>query len=263
MYGEAVQTGAATGAIGRPYVEYFSDPFIIGLEDENANLMFSILQELDGTRISQEFFMFNTGGVGAENNQEASGPTYRKITRDITLTLQEALLRNAVKFEKDSDFGVEVAVAIVDRNGLEVMDLRKDWLPASIYEKSDYARRVQEVKRKRYYGDDQEDKAGILRYTKANNAIFEIGDIPEPTNERETSWLLSFYCYLDQAYETIIQFLEHLKETDLDSSKLLESVTADTQLSAETITGYVKKFLPQNSDLSTQVKESLNKLGIG
>ena len=37
MYGEAVQMGAAIGAIGRPYVEYFSDPFIIGLEDENAN----------------------------------------------------------------------------------------------------------------------------------------------------------------------------------------------------------------------------------
>lgn len=36
MYGEAVQMGAAIGAIGRPYVEYFSDPFIIGLEDENA-----------------------------------------------------------------------------------------------------------------------------------------------------------------------------------------------------------------------------------
>ncbi|HIA15763.1 MAG TPA: phosphoenolpyruvate carboxykinase (ATP), partial [Dehalococcoidia bacterium] len=34
MYGEAVQMGAAIGAIGRPYIEYFSDPFIIGLEDE-------------------------------------------------------------------------------------------------------------------------------------------------------------------------------------------------------------------------------------
>ena len=46
MYGEAVQMGAAVGAIGRPYVEYFSDPFIIGLEDENANLMQHILQQL-------------------------------------------------------------------------------------------------------------------------------------------------------------------------------------------------------------------------
>ena len=30
MYGEAVQMGAAAGVIGRPYVEFFSDPFIIG-----------------------------------------------------------------------------------------------------------------------------------------------------------------------------------------------------------------------------------------
>ena len=46
MYGEAVQMGAAVGAIGRPYVEYFSDPFIIGLEDENANLLHNILHQM-------------------------------------------------------------------------------------------------------------------------------------------------------------------------------------------------------------------------
>ena len=47
MYGEAVQMGAATGTIGTPYVEYFSDPFIIGLEDENPNLMYYILQQME------------------------------------------------------------------------------------------------------------------------------------------------------------------------------------------------------------------------
>ena len=262
MYGEAVQTGAATGAIGQPYVEYFSDPFIIGLEDENANLLFSILEELGRTRISQEFFMFNTGGVGAENNQEASGPTYRKITRDITLTLQEALLRNAVKFEKDTDFGVDVAVAIVDRNGLEVMNLRSEWLPTSIYEKSDYKRRVEEVKRKRYYGNSREDKAGILRYTKVNNEIFEIGDIPEPANEREMAWLLSFYCYLDQAYDTIPQFLDHINETELDKDKIMETINKDMRTSIGTVAEQIKKFLPRNLGISDQATASLKMLGI-
>ncbi|GIS82001.1 MAG: hypothetical protein CM1200mP15_06330 [Dehalococcoidia bacterium] len=52
MYGEAVQMGAAIGAIGQPYVEYFSDPFIIGLEDENANLMYYILQQMEKWRIT-------------------------------------------------------------------------------------------------------------------------------------------------------------------------------------------------------------------
>ena len=64
MYGEAVQMGAAIGAIGRPYVEYFSDPFIIGLEDENANLMYHILQQLAWGGMPQEYYVFNTGGIG-------------------------------------------------------------------------------------------------------------------------------------------------------------------------------------------------------
>ena len=73
MYGEAVQMGAAIGAIGRPYVEYFSDPFIIGLEDENANLMYHILQQLAWGGMPQEYYVFNTGGIGADTNEEASG----------------------------------------------------------------------------------------------------------------------------------------------------------------------------------------------
>ena len=53
MYGEAVQMGAAAGAIGRPYVEYFSDPFIIGLEDDNANLLYRILREMEEGGVRQ------------------------------------------------------------------------------------------------------------------------------------------------------------------------------------------------------------------
>ena len=78
MYGEAVQMGAAVGAIGRPYVEYFSDPFIIGLEDDNANLMYHILQELERGGLPQEYYVFNTGGVGADTNDEASGPVVQE-----------------------------------------------------------------------------------------------------------------------------------------------------------------------------------------
>jgi dihydrolipoamide dehydrogenase len=38
--------------------------------------------------------------------------------------LQEALIREAVKFQYDATLRSDVAVAIVDRNGAEVMDLR-------------------------------------------------------------------------------------------------------------------------------------------
>ena len=193
MYGEAVQMGAATGAIGRPYVEYFSDPFIIGLEDENASLMYYILQQMGQGGMHQAYYVFNTGGVGADTNDEASGTNYKKIPRELTLMLQEALLREAVKFELDATLGSEVAVAIVDANGHEVVDLRGDWLPREIYGRDDYTRRMHQLKQRRYYGRDAEDKAGILRYTKTTDAIFDLDDIPSPTNERELAWLLSFY----------------------------------------------------------------------
>ena len=154
MYGEAVQMGAAIGAIGRPYVEYFSDPFIIGLEDENANLLHYILQQMTRGGMPQRYYVFNTGGVGAETNAEASGPRYKKIPREITLMLQEAVLREAVIFEYDAVMGAEIGVAIVNKNGEEIVDLRQEWLPRNIYGEADYNRRVVDLRRRRYYGRD-------------------------------------------------------------------------------------------------------------
>ncbi len=225
MYGEAVQTGAATGAIGRPYVEYFSDPFIIGLEDENANHMYSILNSISEGGLDQEFYMFNTGGLGAERNEEASGPLYRKITRDLTMMLQEAVLRNAVKFEHDPVLGVDVAVAIVDADGREVQDLRSDWLPREVYGEAEYRSRVRELKRKRFYGDNEKDKAGILRYTRVNNAIFDLDEIPPPSNERELAWLLSFFWHVQQACSTLSDLAAHTSEGERPAEHILEALT--------------------------------------
>ena len=212
MYGEAVQMGAAIGAIGQPYVEYFSDPFIIGLEDENANLMYYILQQMERGGLPHNYYVFNTGGVGADSNEAASGQNYRKIPRELTLTLQEALLREAVKFQYDATLGSEVAVAIVNDQGHEVMDLRKDWLPINIYGESDYTDRVIQLRRRRYYGVDAADKAGILRYTKVTDALMDLNDIPEPSNERELAWLLSFSWNVDRAYNSLTELTDHLAE---------------------------------------------------
>ena len=212
MYGEAVQMGAAIGAIGRPYVEYFSDPFIIGLEDENANLLYHVLQQLAWGGMPQQYYAFNTGGVGADSNEEASGSRYLKIPRELTMLLQEALLRNAVKFEYDGVLRSEVAVAVMDADGNEVLDLREKWLPINIYGEEDYAGRVRELMHRRYYGRDQQDKAGILRYTKVVNTVLDVSDVPAPANERELSWLLSFYWSLDQAYETLAGTAAHRSE---------------------------------------------------
>jgi ATP-dependent phosphoenolpyruvate carboxykinase len=224
MFGEAVQTGAATGAIGRPYVEYFSDPFIIGLEDENANALLRILQSLERGGLPQEYYMFNTGGVGAEANQEASGPRYKKISRELTLTLQEALLRGAARFEYDETLGVDVAVSIENANGQQVMDLRQEWLPSTIYGVAEYAERVKALKRRRYYGDNAEDKAGILRYTKATDAIFDFDDIPAPSGERELACLVSFYWHVDQAYPGLTELVQHLGEGEMPAPHLMHQL---------------------------------------
>jgi len=251
MYGEAVQTGAATGAIGRPYVEYFSDPFIIGLEDENANLMYSILQDITQGGLPQEYYMFNTGGLGADRNEEASGPLYRKITREVTLMLQEAVLRGAAKFEYDSALGVDVAVAIVNKQGKEVLDLRKDWLPREIYGEPEYLRRVLELKKKRYYGEHAEDKAGILRYTKVTEAIFSLDDIPAPSNERELSWLLSFFWHVDQAYNSLTDLKQHLSEGERPSTQVLSSLK-----------NFYAAGLANGLDLSSESQEPLRLMEI-
>ena len=222
MYGEAVQMGAAVGAIGRPYVEYFSDPFIIGLEDENANLLHDILQQMARGGLPQHYYVFNTGGVGADTNEEARGSRYKKIPRELTLMLQEALLREAVKFEYDITLGSDIAVAIVNSQGTEVFDLRQEWLPRAIYGEAEYSRRVAELSRRRYFGKNAQDRAGILRYTKVTDALLDIRDIPAPSNERELAWILSFYWHLDRAYDSLAEMAEHLNEGQHPAPALLQ-----------------------------------------
>ena len=251
MYGEAVQMGAAIGAIGRPYVEYFSDPFIIGLEDENANLLHYILQQMARGGMPQRYYVFNTGGVGAETNAEASGQRYKKIPRELTLMLQEAVLREAVTFEYDSVMGAEIGVAVVNKNGEEIVDLRREWLPRNIYGETDYNRRVVELRRRRYYGQDSQDKAGILRYTKVTNGLIDLNDIPPPNDERQLAWLVSFYWTVDQPYNTLPGLCQHLSEGMRPPDYLLRALNQMYSLG-----------LDQGLQLSGDRNEALNLLGI-
>jgi ATP-dependent phosphoenolpyruvate carboxykinase len=232
MYGEAVQMGAAIGAIGRPYVEYFSDPFIIGLEDENANLMYYVLQQMERGGLLHHYYVFNTGGVGADTNEQAAGARYKKIPRELTLMLQEALLREAVKFHYDATLRSDIAVAIVDRNGNEVMDLRQEWLPINLYGEDEYTRRALELRQRRYFGRDAADKAGILRYTKVTDALIDLDDIPTPTNERELAWLMSFYWKVDQAYNTLTDLVSNLEQGHQPMPHLLRELSRKYGVSA-------------------------------
>jgi hypothetical protein len=252
MYGEAVQMGAAAGALGRPYVEYFSDPFIIGLEDDNANLMYTILKEMANGGLPQEYYAFNTGGIGADTNDEASGRLYKKIPRELTLTLQEAVLRGAVLFEHDDISRSDVAVAVVDPHGKTVLDLRSEWLPKQIYGEAEYRRRVAELSQRRYYGRDAKDRAGILRYTRVMDAILNPEDIPAPQNERELAWLLSFYWKVEQAYHSLPDLARHLGEGSQPSSKTQEVLGKKYQAG-----------LAQGLSLSKEGQQALSTVGLG
>ena len=165
-----------------------------------------------------------TGGIGADSNEEASGANYKKIPRELTLMLQEALLRDAVKFEYDPILRSEVGVAVVDGQGEELVDLRKEWLPREIYGEEDYTDRVMDLRRRRYYGRDSQDKAGILRYTKVNSALIDLADIPAPADERELTWLLSFFWQVDQAYNSLSDLMEHIGEGQRPLTHLLREL---------------------------------------
>ena len=67
------------------------------------------------------------------------------------------------------------------------MDLREEWSPKDIYGEDDYVSRMRELSRRRYYSRDAADKAGILRYTKVEEAILDISDIP--ARPPKGSWL--------------------------------------------------------------------------
>ncbi|MDP6513908.1 MAG: hypothetical protein QF878_12055 [SAR202 cluster bacterium] len=251
MYGEAVQMGAAIGAIGRPYIEYFSDPFIIGLEDEIPNLMYFILQQMSWGGMPQRYYVFNTGGVGADSNDEASGSRYKKIPKELTLMLQEALIRDAVKFEYDSTLRSEVAVAIMNESGEEVIDLRSEWLPRNIYGEDEYITRVVNLRRLRYFGADPTDKAGILRYTKVTDNLIDPADVPPPANERELAWLLSFYWNVDQAYDSLAELSHHRGQGLRPAQHLLRVVQQMYEAGAS-----------QGLELTSEARAALSELGV-
>ena len=233
MYGEAVQMGAAAGAIGRPYVEYFSDPFIIGLEDENANVLHFILQQMERGGVRQEFYAFNTGGLGADTNDAAEGAKYAKIPRELTLMLQEAVLRNAAKFVYDADMGAEIAVAIVDEHGNEVVDLRKEWLPRTIYGDAEYRDRILGLRRRRYYGSPENERTGILRYTRVSESLIDMSDVPAPRTEWELARLLSFYWHEERSYETLSEVVGHRPEGLKPARHLLRALATACEAGAK------------------------------
>ena len=142
-------------------------------------------------------------------------------------------------------------MAVVDAQGRELVDLREEWLPRGIYGEEDYTDRVMELRRRRYYGRDAQDKAGILRYTKVNSALIDLADIPAPEDERELTWLLSFFWHVDQAYNTLSDLMDHIGEGQRPLTHLLR------ELQDKYDTG-----ISQGLQLSERGRQALPRLGL-
>ncbi|HJO83170.1 MAG: hypothetical protein QGG34_16495 [SAR202 cluster bacterium] len=44
-----------------------------------------------------------------------------------------------------------------------------------------------------------------MRYTKVSDAVIDMADIPPPENERELSWLLSYYWHVNNPYDSAVE----------------------------------------------------------
>ena len=51
-----------------------------------------------------------------------------------------------------------------------------------------------------------------MRYTKVVNELYDLTDIPIPNNERELTWLISFFWGVDRAYDSIADLDAHKNE---------------------------------------------------
>ena len=88
-----------------------------------------------------------------------------------------------------------------------------------------------------------EDKAGILRYTKVVNGLYDLSDIPVPANERELAWLLSFFWNVDQAYNTIADLEAHRGEGSAPDATISQTLQ---EMYAKAVAGGLS--LPAGSD---------------
>ena len=112
-------------------------------------------------------------------------------------------------------------------------------------------RRIEELRRRRYYGRDAKDKAGILRYTKVIDPLIDMEDIPAPANERELAWLLSFCWHVDQAYGSLPELAAHRSEGQLPGTDIQKALARKHQAG-----------LAQGLQLAPETRSFLSDLGI-
>ncbi|MGI6574384.1 MAG: phosphoenolpyruvate carboxykinase (ATP) [bacterium] len=104
MLGESIETSAGDPSkAGQSKREVGTNPFIIGSEAEEGNRLYAIL----AANPDQECYIVNTGSVGAKGDNPGE-----KITIAVTTNIMKALACGGIQWEKDPDWGYEVAVSV-------------------------------------------------------------------------------------------------------------------------------------------------------
>ncbi|MDE0475229.1 MAG: hypothetical protein OXI50_11750, partial [Gammaproteobacteria bacterium] len=78
---------------------------------------------------------------------------------------------------------------------------------------------------RRFYGSPENERTGILRYTKVVNALLDVSDVPPPRSEWEAARLLSFCWSLDRSYETLAEAAARRAEGQAPSAEMLGALS--------------------------------------
>jgi len=149
MLGESVESSAGDPAMaGRPLRVVGTNPFIIGPHEEEGNRFLEILK----ANPHIECYLLDTGRFGAHPGKDEGV----KITVYDSARLLADAARGTLKWEKDPDWGYEVAVSAGD------VDLMH-FSPSAFYRKDEYKRLTVGLKKER--------KAWLKQFKKLDKAI--------------------------------------------------------------------------------------------
>ncbi len=148
MLGESVETSAGDpNAVGQSRREVGTNPFVIGPEAEEGNRLLRFLRINPDTNC----YLLNTGTIGGQMD----------LSVHDSASILEQLARESIRWESDPHWGYEVPT---DIPGMDVERMR----PEKYYEKLEYDRRVEELRRER-----QDWLSAFLGLNPAITAVFE------------------------------------------------------------------------------------------
>ncbi len=130
MLGESIETSAGDPTqAGKALRVVGTNPFIVGEEEEEGNILFSLLRNSPGINC----FILNTGVVGGADRGQ-------KMTHKDSLKILEMIARDKIAWKKDKFWGYEVPVNIPGVD-LERFDLSNFYTEEQIQEISEDLKR--------------------------------------------------------------------------------------------------------------------------